>query len=160
MPPKIDWSKLNFQPDYDNRAWWDATKESKLLVRSCNKCGNNWWPPNVIGCANCAEIEDTGWVESKGAGVIHSFIVVAQPITAAFMEAAPYIPAIIELDDVNNIDGNPVRLQGVMDEGDDQVGINARVEMYFEQVSEDGKQVPRWRLAAQQPDNVWKFPDP
>jgi len=160
MPPKIDWSKLSFQPDYDAQEWWDATKESKLLVRSCTKCANKWWPPNVIGCANCGNFQDTGWVESKGSGVVHSFIVVHQPILAAFMETVPYIPAIIELDDVENIDGNKVRLQGVLDEDDTEVGINARVEMYFEHASEDGKQVPRWKLSAQQPDNVWKFPGP
>ncbi|MEE9285740.1 MAG: OB-fold domain-containing protein, partial [Dehalococcoidia bacterium] len=152
MPPKIDWSKLDFQPDYDSQEWWDATKESRLLVRVCHGCGHKWWPPSIIGCANCGETEETGWVESKGGGVVHSFIVVVQPIMAAFMEAVPYIPAIIALDDVQNIDGNPVRLQGILDEGEEQVGINARVEMYFERISEDGKQVPRWRLADQQPD--------
>ena len=160
MPPKIDWSKVNFQPDYDNKEWWEGTKESKLLVRSCNACGHKWWPPGTIGCENCGELEDTGWVESKGGGVIHSFIIVTQPVQAAFMEAAPYIPAIIELNDVKNIDGNTVKLQGLMDEGEDEVGINARVEMYFEQAADDGKQVPRWRMTAQQPNDVWKFPGP
>lgn len=160
MPPKIDWTKFDFTPDYDAAEWWEATKANKLLVRSCNKCQNKWWPPNIIGCANCGNFEDTGWVETKGSGSVHSFIEVHQPIMAAFMEAVPYLPAIIELDDVTNIDGNKVKLQGVMDELSDEVGINSRVEMYFEKISDDGKQVPRWKLAAKQPDNVWKFTGP
>ena len=160
MPPNIDWSRLNIVPDYDTQEWWDGTKDDKLLVRSCNACGHAWWPPSVPGCASCGELEDLGYVESKGGGTIHTFIVIMQPIIAPFLEAVPYIPAMIDLDDVKNVDGNPVRLQGVIDEGEDQVGINAKVELYFEQLSDDGKKVPRWRLAAQQPDNVWLFPGP
>ena len=83
-----------------------------------------------------------------------------QPIIAPFLEAVPYISAMIDLDDIKNVDGNPVRLQGVIDEGEDKVGINSEVELYFEQISDDGKKVPRWRLSEQQPDNVWLFPGP
>ena len=160
MAPKIDWSKLNIVPDYDTKEWWDATKEGRFLVRSCDACGHKWWPPKTIGCANCGELQNVGFVESKGSGAVHSFIVIAQPILSSFMEAVPYIPAIIDLDDVQTIDGNPVRVQGIVDEGDDQVGINSRLDLYFEKIADDGKQVPRWKLAATQPDNVWLFPGP
>ena len=160
MPPKIDWSRINIIPDYDTQEWWDATKEGRLLVRGCNVCGHRWWPPNVPGCANCGELEHLGYVESKGGGNVHTFIVIMQPIIAPFLEAVPYISAMIDLDDIKNVDGNPVRLQGVIDEGEDKVGINSKVELYFEQISDDGKKVPRWRLSEQQPDNVWLFPGP
>jgi hypothetical protein len=158
MGPKINWTTFNFAPDYDALAWWEFTKAGKLMVRSCDSCGHKWWPPSSIGCSHCGEFQKTGWAESSGRGVIHSFVVIEQAILAAFIDAIPYVSAIIDLDDAKGITGVPVRVMGVLDEGDDQVGINARVEMYWEKVSSDGKQVPRWRLSAQQPANVWKFP--
>ncbi|MSP78915.1 MAG: hypothetical protein EXR67_05120 [Dehalococcoidia bacterium] len=155
--PKINWSKFTINPDYDAAPWWDFTKEGKLMVRSCDVCGHRWWPPGAIGCSSCGNFEKTSWVESSGKGAIYSFIVVTQPILGAFAEATPYLSAVIDLDDMRGVTGLPVRVMGVIDEGDDQAGINSKVELYWEKISADGKQMPRWRLSTQQPANVWKF---
>ena len=90
---------------------------------------------------------------------MHSFIVVTQPILGAFVEAVPYVAAIIELDDLQHGNGTPVMLQGIVDESEEQVGIGSRLDMYWETVSDDGKQNPRWKLSSNQPSDIWLWRD-
>ena len=157
--PKIDWSKFSIVPDYDSQDWWEFTKEGKLMARFCDDCNHAWWPPSSIGCSSCGNFETTTWKESKGSGTVHSFIVVTQPILGAVVEAVPYVAAIIELDDLQHGNGTPVMLQGIVDESEEQVGIGSRLDMYWETVSDDGKQNPRWKLSSNQPSDIWLWRD-
>jgi hypothetical protein len=157
--PKIDWNRMRFEPDYDSQAWWDFTGTDKLMVRSCNKCDHKWWPPGVIGCANCGEYEDVGWIESNGKGFIYTYVVAVQPMLAAFVEAVPYVTAVVELDGIRGSNDAPVRMWGVVDESEDEIGINAKVQVYFEETAQEGMKVPRWRLDGPAGSDVWKFPN-
>ena len=57
---------------------------------------------------------DIDWFETAGKGVIHSYVVVTQPIVGAFIGAVPYVVAVIELDDCKEEDGTVTRVAGVM----------------------------------------------
>ena len=84
MPVTIDYSKLRILSDPDTREWWDATRQHKYLVRQCDRCGHKWFPPNLPACSKCMSM-DIGWFETAGTGVIHSYVVVTQPIVGAFI---------------------------------------------------------------------------
>ena len=82
--------------------------KNHLRARFCNQCGHKWFPPNLPACSKCTSM-DIDWFETAGKGVIHSYVVVTQPIVGAFVGAVPYVVAIIELDDCKEEDGTVTR---------------------------------------------------
>ena len=52
---------------------------------------------------------DLDWFQTIGTEVIHSYVLVEQPIVGAFISSVPYVVAIIELDDCKEEDGTPSR---------------------------------------------------
>ena len=99
---------------------------------------------------------DLGWFETAGTGVLHSYIVVTQPILGAFVEAVPYVVGLIELDDCHEADGSLVRVGGVMLDDEEDVAIGLPVSVEYEQTNEANIVVPRWKISGTA-DNVWKF---
>src|SRR5215470_6734876 len=77
MPGTIDYSKLRIIPDFDTREWWEGTKQHKYLVRQCKVCGHKWFPPTLPACSKCTSM-DIGWFETKGRGVLYSYVVIEQ----------------------------------------------------------------------------------
>ena len=57
---------------------------------------------------------DLGWFQTISTGVIHSYVLVEQPIVGAFIGSVPYVVAIIELDDCKQEDGTVTRVAGVL----------------------------------------------
>lgn len=154
MPPKIDYGKLRIIPDPDTYEWWAGTRERKYLVRQCNSCGHKWFPP-FPACARCTSM-DLGWFETSGTGVIHSYIVVEQPILGAFVDAIPYVVALIELDGCHEADGSLVRVGGVMLDDEEQVAVGLPVKVEYEETGDPDFVVPRWKISGSR-ENCWHF---
>src|SRR5229473_1263929 len=155
MSATVDYSKLRIHPDPDTREWWEATRQRKYLVPMCNQCGHKWFPPNIPACSKCMSME-TGWFETAGKGVIHSYVVVVQPIVGAFVESVPYVVAVIELDDCKEADGTVTRVAGVLtnDEADVEIGLPCEVQ--YENTNDPNIVMPRWRISGSA-TNTWKF---
>jgi uncharacterized protein len=154
MPRTIDYSKLRIIPDFDTQEWWTGTREHKYLVRRCNQCGHKWFPPTFPACSKCTSM-DLGWFETAGKGVIHSYVVVEQPIVGAFIGTVPYVVAIIELDDCKDADG-VVRVAGVLTNDDAEAAIGLPCEVLFEPTADPKIVMPRWRITGSIP-KAWKF---
>jgi uncharacterized OB-fold protein len=73
--------------------FWDATRDRRLLLQHCERCGHQWYPRSI--CAGCGD-PDPGWVESAGTGTLHSFTVVHR---APEGFDPPYVIGIVELDE-------------------------------------------------------------
>jgi len=153
--PTIDYTKIRILPDSDTHEWWAATRQHKYLVRKCNKCGHKWFPPNLPACSKCTSM-DIDWFETAGKGVIHSYVVVTQPIVGAFIGAVPYVVAIIELDDCKEEDGSVTRVAGVMMEDEAEVAIGLPAAVVFEETNDPKIVMPRWRISGTAP-NTWRF---
>lgn len=156
MPGAIDYAALQIVPDPDTREWWAATKEHRYLVRQCNACGHKWFPA-FPACARCGSM-DVGWFETAGKGEIHSYIVVEQPILAAFRQAVPYVVALIELPDTRGEDGSVVRMGGVLLDDEAAVAIGLPVEVVYEETPNPEIVMPRWKISGTTEDS-WKFVD-
>ncbi len=154
MPGAIDYSKITIMPDFDTVEWWMGTKEHKYLVRQCKACGHKWFPP-FPACSQCNSM-DLGWFETAGKGVLHSYIVVTQPILGAFVEAVPYVVGLIELDDCHEANGSLVRVGGVMLDEEEDIAIGLPVQVEFEASNEPNIVVPRWKIC-DTAENTWKF---
>jgi uncharacterized OB-fold protein len=154
MPAPIDYGKLKIVPDFDTAEWWAGTKQRKYLVRQCKSCGHKWFPP-FPACGKCASMS-VGWFETSGRGVIYSYVVVVQPIVGAFVQSAPYVVAIIELDDCREPDGTVTRVAGVLTNEESEVAIGLSVQVVFEETNDPNIVMPRWRITGTA-TNTWKF---
>jgi len=144
MAIPINGAALLFQPDADTLPWWNEIKNGRLVVCHCDGCNHLFFPPYPC-CPECGCTE-LGWEQSKGIGTIYSFTVVVSPVLAAFAPAAPYIVAIIELDEFVNQGGPVIRMLGLINEKEGEVRIGKRVKSQFMPIEGAPYSMPIWSL--------------
>ena len=125
--------------DPDTAPYWRAAKEHRLLLKRCSSCGKTHFYPREL-CPHC-HADTVDWIEARGTGSIYSFTVARRPAGPAFKPDAPYVVAIIELDEgarmMTNIVGCPP----------DSVKIGQRVSVVFEDVT-DEISLPKFTVTA------------
>lgn len=57
----------------DNKTFFDAASNGKLMIKKCSACGEHHYYPRPI-CPHCFS-DKTEWVESRGTGTIYSYSV-------------------------------------------------------------------------------------
>lgn len=87
-------------------AYKEALKEDKLLALKCNECGAYTVPPKKV-CMECTS-EDLEVAEISGKGRVQTFTVIRVPPEGF---EAPYIVALVELDEGPWLMGNIVDLE-------------------------------------------------
>ena len=80
----------------------------------------------------------------------------AQPIVGAFIDTAPYVVAIIELDDCNEADGTVTRVAGVLINEEAETAIGLPCEVVYEETSDPKIVMPRWKINGAA-DGRWRF---
>ena len=150
----IDYSKITIVPDFDTAEWWVGTKQHKYLVRQCKTCGHKWFPP-FPACSKCTSMDLT-WFEISGKGVLHSYVVVTQPILSAFIEAVPYVVGLIELEDCHEADGSLVRVAGTLLNAEQDTAIGLPVEVVFQETKDPNIVIPHWQINGKG-EKTWKF---
>lgn len=132
----------------EDDTFWKKTKEGKLVVEACSDCGKLRFPPRPM-CPWC-QSQATEWKEMSGKGRIWSFCVSHPPLIPVFAERAPYLVAVVELDEDPTIRmvGNLVlSADGDINEVDiSKVKIGAPVSVIFHEMADDVT-LPRWTLA-------------
>lgn len=84
-------------PDDVTRFYWAAAADHRLVLQRCRACHQMQYPPEIC-CAHC-QAEQFDAVETTGRGMIYSYSVVDRPLHAGFVDALPYVVALVELDD-------------------------------------------------------------
>jgi len=107
--------------------------ERRLMASRCLSCGRILLPPRPV-CPNCYGTE-MEWVELRGEGTVESYTVIHVP-PARFASEAPYVVAVVKLDDGVRLPG---RLVGVKPE---EVRVGMRVRVEFEEPRGEGW--PNW----------------
>jgi uncharacterized OB-fold protein len=127
-------------PDELSQGYWDAAARDALEIQRCRSCGR-YHHPAVTVCSSCGA-EELAYEPVSGHGTIYSYTITHDARTPAFAARAPYAVVWVELDEQPQL-----RLLVNMPETPlDDVKIGARVEAYFEPVSEAVK-LPQFRLA-------------
>jgi uncharacterized OB-fold protein/acyl dehydratase len=121
---------------HDNKWWWEALEDGKLLIQKCKACGALRHPPRPM-CGECQSLE---WetVESRGAGSVHSFVVIHHPQVPGY--DYPLVCALIDLAEGTRFVSNVVGC----DAKDVHVGM--KVQARIEQVDPELK-LPLFRPA-------------
>jgi len=123
-------------------AYWEGTRQRRLMVQHCQGCGQLQWGPEWI-CHACHSF-DLGWEEVTPRGRIYSWERPHHPVHPALAGHGPYTIVLVELPDAGGI-----RMVGnLLCAPDALVTIGAEVEAVFE--PHDEAQPPytlvQWRL--------------
>jgi uncharacterized OB-fold protein len=84
-------------PDDTSRFFWDGAGAGRLLVQRCAACARFQHPPDVA-CIHC-QSTDLVPTAVSGHGVLYSYAVVDRAFHAGFVDAVPYVVALVELDE-------------------------------------------------------------
>ena len=93
--------------DATTQAWWDATRDRRLLIQTCGMCHQGQLYPRAT-CTACFS-PDLGYAEASGRGIIVSYTIVHRAPDPAF--TPPYVVALVRLEEgptvMSNIIGCP-----------------------------------------------------
>jgi hypothetical protein len=120
-----------------NAPFWEGTAKGELRIRKCGKCGacfrfTHAWCPECWAA-------DPGWEVASGRGRLATFSIVHLAPYAAFEDVAPYVLALVDLEE-------GVRMMSNIIECDPrQVSIGMELELIFE--DRGGIALPQFRPA-------------
>jgi len=80
----------------DTRPFWDALRERRFITTRCAGCGRVSFPPRLL-CPACFSAERE-WIALSGRGVLYAFTR-HHIAPRAFIPEAPYITAMVDLDE-------------------------------------------------------------
>ena len=119
------------------KPFWEAAKRHELMMQRCKKCAEWIFYPREQ-CPNCFS-QDMEFQKVSGRGRVYAYTTVYQPAHPAFNDEAPYVFAIVQLDEGVRVATNIV---GIPHE---QVKVDMAVEAAYEDVS------PEWSLVKFKP---------
>jgi len=126
-------------PEPDTEAYWEATKEGKLLYQQCNDCQSVVFTPRAH-CTKCGSV-DLKTLQSKGEGTVYTYSVVRQNRQPAFAEMGAYSVAYIDLDEGFRMLSSVV---GVSDPTK-EISVGMRVKVEFEEQDSGEYRIPVFR---------------
>ena len=85
------------QPNEVSQEFWDGTREGRLKLQRCGKCGKLRHYPRPI-CDNCYS-NDVVWIEASGRGTVHSWTVANHPYHPAFKADGAYVLLTVDLEE-------------------------------------------------------------
>ncbi len=112
------------QPTPLSAPYWQACRESRLVVQCCAACGHRQLYPRVI-CTQCAS-DRVAWSDASGRGRVKSFTVIRRAVSPAYEPDVPYVVALIELAE------GPTLMSNVVGCAPEAVRIGAPVRVRFD----------------------------
>jgi uncharacterized OB-fold protein len=74
----------------ENRPFWEAAAQGKLLIKHCSACGNSHFYPRAT-CPFCRSPE-TAWKQASGKAVLYSYTIMRRA-------AVPFVVAYVTLEE-------------------------------------------------------------
>lgn len=84
-------------PDPVTRPFWDSLKAHAVRLQRCGGCARFIYYPRIV-CPSCLG-DDLQWTPVSGRGVVHAFTIPHRHPNPAFASAAPYVVALVELEE-------------------------------------------------------------
>jgi uncharacterized protein len=113
----------------ETKAFWNAAREGRFVVPSCDACGKAHWYPRAI-CPFCSS-EKVQWRDASGRGTIYTFSVMRRA-------KEPYAIAYVALAE------GPTMMTNIVDCDFDTLSIGQPVSLVFKD-TEGGPPVPMFR---------------
>ncbi len=125
-------------PDPVTRPFWDSLRAHAIQLQRCAACGRFIYYPRPV-CPSCLS-DDLGWTPVSGRGLVHAFTIPHRHPDRAFAARAPYVVALVELEEGARMLSNLVDV--APDPADVRVGMP--VEIVYDDVTEEIT-LPRFR---------------
>jgi len=120
---------LDPEVNIETKAYWEAAKEGKLLVKVCHSCSRMHYYPRAH-CPHCLS-GDTEWTEVSGKGTIYTYSVMRRT-------DKPYVIAYVTLDE------GVTMLTNIVECDADTIDVGDAVEVVFRE-TEGGFFLPVFR---------------
>ena len=117
--------------------FWEAAKRHELVCQRCRQCANWIFYPREQ-CPTCFST-DLEWAPVSGNGRVFAYTIVYQPANPAFGPDAPFVYAIVQLDEGVRMPTNIVECEL------ESVHVDMPVTVVFDDVS------PEWTLVKFKP---------
>ena len=118
--------------------FWEALRRHELVVQRCARCETLQFGPEWI-CHKC-QSGDLGWHRVSGRGRLYTWVRSWNPVHPALKQAGPFIIAVVELPDANNL-----RMVGnLLGDPMQEAPFDAEVEAVFEDHPE--ATLVQWKL--------------
>jgi uncharacterized OB-fold protein len=129
--------KLIPVPTQETLPFWEGCGKSELRLQRCAACGHLQFPP-LSFCAACLN-ESLAWVNASGRGTVLSYTAVHWSPNPAYAADAPYVLALIALEE------GPRMLTNIVGAPAGEVRIGMAVAVTFENCSPDIA-LPKFRI--------------
>ena len=117
----------------DNKPFWDATADGRLVLPRCRSCGTVIWYPRSI-CPGC-HATDVEWLDASGRGTVYSFTIIRR---GGYARGSDYVLAYVELDE------GPRMMTNIVDCDPAGLACGQAVEVVFHDTGQ-GSALPRFR---------------
>lgn len=118
--------------------WWEATRNRRLVLQRCRRCGHWQHYPRAL-CVACAG-DDLAFESARGAGLVDSYTEVHRTVRAEL--PPPYVVARVRLAE------GPIILTHLVDVDASQPLIEREVEVDWAPLP-DGRHLPVFRLSTE-----------
>lgn len=112
-----------------SEAFWEGTKNGKLLIQHCKDCNSNIFYPRKF-CPECWS-ENLDWIEASGKATIYSFSTAYDMVEPRFWADLPYTLAYVDLDEGIRMATRIVECQP------EEIFIGKEVEVTFHKLNDD-----------------------
>ena len=116
-------------PTTFSKPFWDGAKEGKLLIQRCKACGTKIMYPKKY-CPVCMS-DDLEFVEACGKGKILTYTKTVNNAYSGMQELMPFTSAVVMLDEGVQL------CTRIVDSEDEDIEVEAPVEVVFEKVNDD-----------------------
>ena len=118
-------------PQGESDYYWEKAKAHELWLRNCGDCDQAYFYPRDI-CPHCFS-RNTSWIQASGKGTLHTFAIVHRAPTPAFRDDAPFVVAMVDLEEGVRMPTNLVEVEP------DPAGITIgmAVEVVFEDITDE-----------------------
>lgn len=116
-------------PTNETKPYWDACQHQKLLIQQCSDCEHIQFYPRIM-CTKCMG-RNVLWIEASGKAKVLSYTTVHRAILPAYIKEAPYLLAVVELEE------GPTMMTNIVNCHLEDVACDMLVKVKFEQWSND-----------------------
>ncbi|MSP05557.1 MAG: Zn-ribbon domain-containing OB-fold protein [Acetobacteraceae bacterium] len=112
----------------DNKPYWDALSEGRLMLQRCAQCGKIRHYPRPV-CDGCWSMK-VEWVQASGLATVHSWTVTHHPFHQGFKTELPFTLVTVDLEEGVRLNAQTRGLDPA------QLGIGQPVRIGFERVTD------------------------
>ncbi|MFJ8235701.1 Zn-ribbon domain-containing OB-fold protein [Ureibacillus sp. NPDC094379] len=121
--------KIIPRPTNETKVYWEACQQQKLLIQQCKECEHIQFYPRLM-CTKCS-CREVDWIEACGLAKVLTYTIVHRPILPAYQKVAPYILAVVQLDE------GPTMMTNIVNCPLDEIKCDMNVKVMFQQWSDD-----------------------